>query len=349
MFYRYEIMRQGNEEVLYLYLTMKYEFSKELSFQSNEDLGRRTNHFIQANHIPFHGNKVFLVIDDMVVKSIDLSKVSFSSQYSNYYTAEVFLVHIELDDHSLCEITLKEYLLGILLSKYMDSIHDEVLKSICVLYNTYAYKMMKEEGKISADNVFAIYKPSSYYKVNMKNYDTIRIKLESIIQQVDSMFLRYKDNYILPFVHYSNSGKTLKNKKYPYLSSVKSLWDLTSPYYIEANDFSYEELSNKFQMTITKDSNISIYEKDESKKIMINKKVFQIEEFKSLLRLKSSNIYIIFYQNYLRILTSGWGNDLGLSIYGANEIASNGGKFYQILQYYFPKAQLFLYKKELSS
>lgn len=348
MFYRYEIMKQGNEEVLYLYLTMKYEFSKELSFQSNEDLGRRTNHFIQTNHIPFHGNKVFLVIDDMIVKSIDLSKISIPSNYLNYYTAESFLINIELDDHSLCEITLKEYLLGILLSKYIDSLHAEVLKSICVLYNTYAYKMMLEEGKISSDNSFAIYKPASYYKTKFENYDEVILKLNSIICEVDSMFLRYNDDYILPFIHYSNSGKTLNNKRYPYLSSVKSLWDLTSPYYIEINDFSYSELEKKLNISINKNSSIAIYNQNDSKKIMFDKNVFQIEEFRNLLHLKSSNIYVIFYQDYLRILTSGWGNELGLSIFGANEIAKNGGKFYQILNYYFPKAKLFLYKKELS-
>lgn len=349
MFYRYEIRKQDNEEVLYLYLTMKYEFSKEMIHQNDEDLGRRTNSFIQNNHIPFHGSKVYLVIDDMIVKSIDITKVPQFNIIMNQYSIDSFLVHIELDDQSICEITLREYLLSVLLSKYMENIHEEVLKAICVLYNTYAYKMMKEEGKILANNSFAIFKPATYYKSTLENYEMVVGKLQKVIQEVDSIFLRYHDDYILPFIHYSNTGKTLSHKNYPYLSSVKSLWDLTSPYYIEINDFSYEELSNKLNILVTKDSEIDIYNQHDNGKIQIDQHLFHLEEFKNQLQLKSSKFYVIFYQNFLRILTSGWGNGFGLSIFGANDIAKNGGNYYQILKYYFPKTKLYLYSKKEAS
>lgn len=346
MFYKYEIIKQNKEDVLYLYLTMKYEFSKDLIGENDVELGRRTNHFIQTNNIPFKGNKVFLIIDDMIVKSIDLSKTVDYYNENNKYSSDSFMVNIELDDNSLCEVTLKEYLISILFYKYIENIHDEVLKAICILYNTYTYKMMKEEGKILATNSFAIFKPISYYKSMFSNYEMIVNRFKNIIQQVDSMFVGYKDDYILPFIHYSNAGKTLANNNYPYLSSVKSLWDLTSPYYIDINDFTYEELSKKLKIEINNETNIAIYNNNSIKKIVFNDRIFSLEEFKKLLQLKSTNIYIILYQNFIRILTSGWGNDYGLSIYGANNIANNGGNYYQILKYYFPKIKLFLYTKK---
>lgn len=343
MFYRYEIINQGKEDILYLYLTMKYEFSKELTDQTDEDLGRRANHFIQSNHIPFKGNKVFLIIDNMTVKSIDLSQITSYSFPQNNYSANSFMINIVLDDNSICEISLREYLLSILFSKYMENIHEEVLKAICILYNTYAYKMMLEEGKIAANDSFAIFKPVTYYKTSIENYDVVYHKLQKIIQDVDSMFLRYKDTYILPFIHYSNTGKTLSNKKYPYLSSVKSLWDLTSPYYIEKNDFTYSELEKKLNIKVTNNTSISIYDNHSIRKITFDNKILSLEELKNLLQLKSTKIYIILYHDYIRFLTSGWGNGYGLSIYGANEIANNGGNYYQILNYYFPKTKLYLY------
>lgn len=346
MFYRYEIIRQNNEDILYLYLTMKYEFSNDFNLQDDQDLGRRTNNFIQTNHIPFSGNKVFLIIDDMVVKSIDLSNTpkTFSPDYS--FTAEEFLVHIELDDGAICEVSLKEYLLSILFSKYMENIHEEVLKAICILYTTYIYKTMAEEGRVLASNSFAIYKPVTYYKAIFNNYDTIFNKLQSVIQEVDGMFVRYKNEYILPFIHYSNTGKTNTHPSYSYLSSVKSLWDLTSPYYVEVNDFTYDEISNKLNILVTKDSDISIHKDQTIQRILIDKHVFQIDEFKTLLNLKSTYLYIIFYRDFIRIITSGWGNAYGLSIYGANDIANNGGKYYQILKYYFPKTKLYIYTRK---
>ena len=344
MFYRYEIIKKDNEDVLYLYLTMKYEFSKELIGENDKELGRRTNHFIQTNNIPFKGNKVFLVIDDMIVKSIDLNK-TINYPTNDKYSVDSFMVNIELDDDSLCEVSLREYLISILFYKYIENVHDEVLKAMCILYSTYAYKMMKEEGKILSTNSFVVFKPSSYYKSIFSNYEMIINRLQGIVQQVDGMFITYKNDYILPFIHYSNTGKTISNKCYPYLSSVKSLWDLTSPYYIDNNDYSYTEINKKLNMKIDNSTNISIYNNNSIKKIVIDNKIFNIEEFRKLLDLKSTNIFIIIYQDFIRILTSGWGNDYGLSIYGSNDIANNGGNYYQILKYYFPKCKLFLYTK----
>ena len=71
MFYRYEIKNNGIENILYLYLTMNYEFSKELTNQSDDsELKRRTNNFIKNNGIQFDGKKVYLVIDGIIVKHL---------------------------------------------------------------------------------------------------------------------------------------------------------------------------------------------------------------------------------------------------------------------------------------
>jgi len=200
--------------------------------------------------------------------------------------------------------------------------------------------MMKESNQVLATNRFAIYKPYTYYKAELPNYNEIVDKLNKAIDEVDGLFLSYNDDYILPFVHYSNGGRTLTNKHYPYLSSVKSLWDLASPYYIEINDFSYEDLNRKLNININSTSDINIISSS-IKKIKFGEALFSIQEIKTMLNLKSSDIYIIINTNSLRIITKGWGNAYGLSIYGANEIANNGCKYFNILKYYFPKAKLF--------
>ena len=66
MFYNYEIHNNGKEDILYLFLTMKYEFSSEFNLQDENDLKRRTKNFIQSNHIPFHGNHIYLIVDGIV-------------------------------------------------------------------------------------------------------------------------------------------------------------------------------------------------------------------------------------------------------------------------------------------
>ena len=73
MFYKYEIRNNGIEDVLYLYLTMNYEFSKEIGANSSDkEITRRTKNFVKNNNIQYNGNKVYLVIDGIVVKSLDI-------------------------------------------------------------------------------------------------------------------------------------------------------------------------------------------------------------------------------------------------------------------------------------
>jgi stage II sporulation protein D len=158
------------------------------------------------------------------------------------------------------------------------------------------------------------------------------------------MYLSYNNKYILPFIHYSNNGKTISNSNYPYLSSVKSLWDLASPYYVEIKDFRYKDINSRLDININCNSNI--YVKD--KNIYLEDNVYSLEEFKNIFNLKSSDLYIIVNKNSLRFITRGWGNFYGLSIYGANELAKNDNKYFNILKYYFPKTKLCRYTKRLS-
>lgn len=338
MFYKYEIKNNGFEDILYLYMTMRYEFSSEFTLEDSV-INASTQKFINTNNIKFRGNKVCLVVDGNVVKCMTIDNNTVKKEE---YLADSYMVTLSLDDHSLCEISLREYLLGVLLSKYMDSFHVETLKAITVLYTTFAFKMMRDNNCLLSTNRFAIFKPFDYYKAEIDNYNMIIDKLNNVINEVDGIYLSYNNEYILPFIHYSNSGKTLSNKHYPYLSSVKSLWDLASPYYIEINDYSYGELNNKLNISIDNSSEINIIN-DGYKKIKLGEAIFSIQEIKSILNLKSDDIYIIVNKTGLRIITKGWGNSYGLSIYGASEIAKDGCKYSNILKYYFPKAKL--YKK----
>ena len=344
MFYKYEIKNNGTEDILYLYVTFKYEFSNELNFNEDKKLCSISKKFITDNNINYKGNKVYLVADGFVVKKIDLNSNSNYSLNSNYMP-DNFLINIKLDDGSLCEITLREYLLSILLSKYNNEFDDEVFKAICILFNTYAYKMMSENKYINSLNSFALYMPSNDYRSNYIDFDVIKSKLNLIIDEVKCIFLSYDDKYILPFIHISNSGKTISNRNYPFLSSVKSLWDMTSKNYINVLTFKYDELNKLLGINIDYNTKISFCNNNS---IKFNDNVFSIEELRNKLNLVSNHIYIIINSYNIEFICIGIGNSLGLSLFGSNEIAKNGGKYFNILNYYFPKTKIYRYIKELS-
>ena len=357
MFYKYEIKSNGEEDVLYLYLSLNYEFSRELILNSlDEDLTRRTINFIRNNKINYTGRKVYLVIDGIVVRTLDITEKSEPIEIlkdSLYYSNEHYLITMRLADDALIQLPLKEYLLGVLATNSILGIDIEVIKSICILYRTYAFNMMSSYKEIKAYNDFAVYKPISYYKLVWgADYDNIVTLLEEAIDDTDCLFITYNCDYILPFIHYSNTGNTFYHKDYNYLSSVKCLWDLASPYYVEVKVFSYEAISKLLGIIVNKESSFNILDidnRDYIKKIRINDTLFTGEELKKLLSLKSMNINIIMNVDNIKIISKGYGNGYGLSLYGANEMANNGCNFANILKYFFPKVKINKYIKELSN
>ncbi len=344
MFYRYEIKNNGKEDILYLYLTMTYEFSNELGkTKHNQLLINKTKDFIKNNSIDFKGNKVYLVIDGIVVKALEIKnendieilKMTNEKYHNNY------LVTVKMDKLIITKITLKEYLLGVLATNAIPNLEFTTLKALCVLYRTYAYSQMKEYNYIPAVNEFQIYKPISYYKFFwLSEYQSLYNKLEKAINDTECEFASFNGNYILPFIHITNNGQTKENPKYPYLESRLSLWDYASPYYLEVKDMDYQQLSdilkidkkNLHHIEITKFENGS-----HIKEIKVGGQIFDGKSFRNLLGLKSTDINIIINPTFIRFITKGYGHQFGLSQFGANEIAKTGCSYTDILKYYFPK------------
>ena len=73
---------------------------------------------------------------------------------------------------------------------------------------------------------------------------------------------KYNQYYILPFIHYSNYGKTLDDEKYPYLTSVSSTWDMASPNYVNIRDYNFLNISKILRSNIGEESNIEAIDVD---------------------------------------------------------------------------------------
>ena len=352
MFYRYEVNK--NKDTLFLYLTMNYEFSKELGLNSSDnELKRRTKNFIKNNNINFKSGKVFLVVDGVMVKTFNLDEDNEIEILKDdlYYSNDHYLVTLKLENNTIVEISLKDYLLGILATNTIPDLNIEVLKALAVLYRTYAFKCMHENKVIDAGDSFALYKPISYYKLSLApNYNSMIKLYEKAIDDTNCIFITYKDYYILPFIHITNNGLTLKDSRYPYLEQVYSLWDYSSPYFVETKKIDYSKLSSLFKFNINKDTKINVLEKSpygKLLKIKIGKNIIDGKRFSDILGLKSQYINIIINKDNICFISRGWGDFLGLSIYGSNELAFNGCSYSNILLYYFPNTRLKKYIKEL--
>lgn len=354
MFYRYEIKNNGIEDILYLYLNMNNEFSKELSYSNDiSNLTKRTKNFIKNTGIDFKGDKVYLVIDNIVVKSIDIKNSNTDIEVLKsdlFYSNDKYLVTVIMGDNIKIEVSLKDYLLGVLAANFDNTLELETLKAICVLIRGFIYKEMSEKNCINAVNEYFIYRPISYYKLYwLDNYDNIVNKLNIAVNDTNCLFLTYNNNYILPYFHYSNYGKTIASNKYKYLNSVSSIWDFASPFYITIKDFTYKDISNLLHINLNNTSKIEFLDLDEDylfDKILIDNSIFMGDKFIEILKLPSRNMSIVMNKDTIRFICRGFGSFYGLSIFGSNELAKNGYDYANIIKYYFPNVTINKYVKE---
>ena len=91
----YKIARSNNEEVLYLYLNVDYEFGEDLE---EDDLEKKARSYLVTHDIKFNGNKIVFIVNGISTKMITINN---NKTYLNNY-----LITLNTEE----KITLKELL-----------------------------------------------------------------------------------------------------------------------------------------------------------------------------------------------------------------------------------------------
>ncbi len=346
MFYRYEIRNYYGRNVLYLYLTMNEEISQELGKKDDTTIENKVKTYIKNHNIDYDGDEVFLVVDGIVVKNLNIKNKDVTIEILDDkcdYVNIKYLVTVKNNDKEKV-LPLKDFLIGVMFTNNCYQYPDEVMKALCILYRTYTYYRMEKDGYINFLDKFMKYKDVSYYKlIFIDNYQEIYRKVENAINETDCLFITYENKYILPFIHLANNGFTEDSLEYPYLEKRYSLWDLLSPHYMDIKEFSYSQIEQLLNVNKDELQNLKIIEitnGNRVKRLKIGPIIYTGEEFRKRLNLKSTDMTILINDSNIKIITRGYGDGLGLSISGSLELAKSGCNYLQILDYYFPKCTL---------
>ena len=329
MLEKYKVVKEKNEDVLYLYLSMNYEFAKELDDYNLDELD---HNWLVNQRIQFNGNKVVIFIDGIPTKVILLDK-------EFRYDKDVILT-LDTDD----KISLDNFLLSVLFSNITMFLEKETLKAVTVLYRSEIMKLYKENKKMRKDNYHFSYVNLNYYKLLYPNtYRMYEKVFKKAISETDGEYLVYDKKPIDAYIHLVSNGYTEKKDGVPYLKQVESFWDLAYPNYMNQKYFTVEELRNRLGI---KDEKLNIIIKQLSSanrilKLQVNDKIFDSLELMARLDLPSADITILVLKNGFNFITRGIGSGYGLSLVGANALAKLDCNYKQILGYYFDKVTLY--------
>ena len=244
-------------------------------------------------------------------------------------------------------IPLEEYLVGVLAGEMPVSYDIEALKAQAVAARTYTLKKIKTNKQNEYDVVDTtndqVYLDETQLKNNWQNqYEENIKKIEQAINETKGEYITYKGEIIKAFFFSTSSGKTencedVFGEELPYLVSVASIWDENSPSYEKTEIYTKQDFYNKLGLPYEEVLNIEIKrnETNSINTIKINNNEIIGTDFRKKLGLRSTNVEINEENNKIKITSKGYGHGVGLSQYGAKEMANLGYKYNEILKYYY--------------
>ena len=327
----YKIAKSGNEEILYLYLNVDYEFGKDLE---EDDLEKKARNYLVTHDINFNGNKIVFIVNGISTKMITIEN---NKTYLNDY-----LITLNTKE----KMTMKDLLLSLLFCNINISLRKETLKALTVLYRAEIIYNL-DNNYLDINKLSLSYHNYNYYKVTYP--ETYKSKFEifnKVIDETNGEYLINNGKPIRCFTHLVSNGYTEEDKSIPYTVKKESLWDLVYPNYLQRKDYSIKEFkerlnlkSDNFNIKIT-----SISNSNRIKELDLGERKIDARSLAVYLDLPSTDITIIIKKDYLTFITRGIGSGLGLSIIGADNLAELGYNYKQILNYYFKDVSLVVQK-----
>lgn len=263
------------------------------------------------------------------------------------------------DKGEIIELSVEDYLFGVLAGEMPALYEPEALKAQAVCAYTFALWRKNE----NADNNYDITNdyntdqcyitPDDARKKWGDNADEYEKKLRDAIKAVKNEVLTYNGELTLSVYHSISGGKTesAKNvwgKDYPYLQAVSSVGDKLAKDYISTCLFTKQQIESALSVTLPeklKGSFTDIVRTDSGTvdTLKIGGKNFKGSEVRKALGLKSANFEVSLKDDKFTFTVYGYGHGVGMSQNGANYMAQQGSDYKEILAHYYTNCNVVKY------
>lgn len=281
-------------------------------------------------------NRILLLVVVLLSPLVVIS--FFNNKKTNFYLEEdPTPIMIYLKDRNE-NIELNEYVIGVVAAEMPALFEIEALKTQSVISRTFALYQMNHNGYVTLSDQAYITNDEMHSKWQ-EDYQKYYNKIESAVLSTNNEVI-YCDNNLIKSYYFAISNGTTISAKTVFNEDLK---------YIQAVDSSYDKLISKYLSTTTiplstfletlninEIKNININQ-DESKyvnNIIINDNVYSGIEFRKIFSLKSASFDIDISDN-VTITNYGYGHGVGLSQYGANELAKSNLSYQDIIKHYY--------------
>ena len=242
-------------------------------------------------------------------------------------------------------LDLENYVIGVVAGEMPALFQDEALKAQAAAARSYVLSKEKDGNYVvSASTSDQVFLTSYEMKEKWQNdYDEYYNKILNAVKKTTGEVLT-KDNKILKAFYFSMSNGYTENSKDVFgedlTQSVESPFEISLSNFEIVKEFSKSELLEKLGVDNLNIENQQISETKHTSSIIIGGKKFSGIEVRKLLNLRSTDFEIKQVGENFNIITRGYGHGVGMSQYGANELAKSGKSYKEILAYYYKNTKL---------
>ena len=272
----------------------------------------------------------------------------------------------DVDNKTVVNMKMEEYLYGVLSSEMPSTFDLEALKAQAVAARTYV--IYKKQNNITSGHKNAVVCTNSAHCQAYTSYENLKkIKgekwidkdyklIKKAVDETKGQIVVYNNKPILPLYFSTSSGKTENSKdvfstSYPYLVSVDSPYDTSSPKYettftIDKNNFikifkeSYSKANIKSD---TLNEQIKIINRTEGggvRTLQVGNIKLSGVKLRQIFNLNSANFTIKHSNDKVIFTVKGYGHGVGMSQWGAQGMAKSGYKYYDILSHYYKNTNI---------
>lgn len=268
---------------------------------------------------------------------------SFIFKNKTIFYNNTIIVHLVDKDLYL---DLDDYITGVVAAEMPALFQIEALKSQAVASRSYALnKINNNMVSISSTINDQVYLTNYELKEKWgKDFEIYYNKIRECVIFTQDQVIK-KDNKVLKTYYFSMSNGFTENSSTVF--KEETFTSVESPYETEelknfkvTSEFSSEDLKNKLNVKDIDITNIIKNNTNHVDSITINGKTYTGVEFRKILGLRSTDFEITSNGNKYLITTKGYGHGVGMSQYGANEMAKRGKNYQEILKYYYQGTEI---------
>ena len=266
------------------------------------------------------------------------------------------------------QVPLRDFLIGAAASEMPASYQDEAIKAQIIAAHSYALANRDAQQAnpdpdlkgawfaANPDGHEGYIRPDGLKAVWGDQYQEYYDRLAALVDEVGDLVVTYEGNPALTTYYALCNGTTetseaVWGQALPYLVSVDSALDLTSPDCEQTLTLSMQDVYDKLNLAFytldlsgTPDTWFGQTERDDAgyvSTVQIGGQTIKGTELREALGLRSADFTVtVGEDNAFTFTTRGFGHGVGLSQYGANALAITGKRYDEILSHYYPGTTL---------